>query len=52
MRYSLATPAAVLEGRGAIRSFGRSTELTRGRGRYVLPAVLCVGLLTLAVQSP
>jgi hypothetical protein len=47
--WSLISPAIVLEGKGAIESFGRSRELVRGRAWSVFSVVILTVLISFAI---
>jgi hypothetical protein len=44
-RWFAVESVIVLEGKGPVEAFGRSTELSRGRKRHVLNTLLLVGLI-------
>ena len=47
--WSLISPVIVLEGKGAIESFGRSRELVRGQGWSVFAVVILAVLISFAI---
>lgn len=47
--WSVAAPAIVVEGRGALESFGRSRELVRGDGWSVFWTIVVVWLITAVI---
>lgn len=47
--WSVISPAIVLEGKGAIESFGRSRELVRGRAWSVFTVVILTVLISIAI---
>jgi hypothetical protein len=47
--WSVISPAIVLEGKGAIESFGRSRELVRGRAWSVFSVVILTVLISFAI---